>query len=366
MQSVMTASPVVIADLPALASEPMSVAVLHSFPPPEIELAWRDLLRRVPVPSHYTSPEYFLEPYFQGKQPFAVLALRGSSAVGLLTGFHEGSEISCGLPTRPQIQIDPSVDQAAVLRVLALGLKRESAGAKVVSIYSWEWLSLSPLLDLGYRSRLLCGNPILDLSRGAELLLRQCDGKRRNCIRYAMRHGVEVAPAETEQDYREFYEIYAKWCAAKQMHCYPFEVEELAYKTTSHNRRLLVARHEGKVIAGSVFRFMPGGLVEYSRNSSLPEFQNLKPNDLLVWRAVEWASAEGFPFFSMGGSHRFLREFGGTIIPIIRYRCDRTFLRRYDRREQMTDTARSYIAKLPPKWEQRIRTWIGKEVRAGW
>ena len=366
MLRVMTTSTAVATHLLHAGEVPMSVAVLHTFPSPAIESAWRALLLRVPVPSHYTSPEYFLEPYFEGKRPFAVLALRGSSVVGVLTGFHEGESVTCGLPTRPQIQLDPAVDHAAVLGVLARGLRSEAVRAQLVSIYSWEWLSLRPLIEFGYRSRILTGNPVLDLTRGPEELLRECDGKRRNCIRYAMRHGVEVRPAETPQDYAEFYQIYAGWCAAKRTHCYPFETEELAYRTTGKNRRLFVARYEGKVIAGSVFRFIPGGLVEYSRNSSLPEYQRLKPNDLLVWRAVEWASAQGFPMLSMGGSHRFLREFGGSILPIVRYRMDRTFLRRHDRCEQLNDAARSCLAKLPPAWEQRVRRWIGKEVRAGW
>ena len=366
MLRVMTTSTAVATHLLHAGEVPMSVAVLHTFPSPAIESAWRDLLLRVPVPSHYTSPEYFLEPYFEGKRPFAVLALQGGSVVGVLTGFHERESVTCGLPTRPQIQLDPAVDHAAVLGVLARGLRSEAVRAQLVSIYSWEWLSLRPLIEFGYRSRILTGNPVLDLTRGPEELLRECDGKRRNCIRYAMRHGVEVRPAETPQDYAEFYQIYAGWCAAKRTHCYPFETEELAYRTTGKNRRLFVARYEGKVIAGSVFRFIPGGLVEYSRNSSLPEYQRLKPNDLLVWRAVEWASAQGFPMLSMGGSHRFLREFGGSILPIVRYRMDRTFLRRHDRCEQLNDAARSYLAKLPPAWEQRVRRWIGKEVRAGW
>lgn len=331
-----------------------------------MESAWRELLLRVPVPSHYTSPEYFLEPYFDGRRPFAVLAIRGRSIVGVLTGFHEGKTVTCGLPTRPQIQLDPAADHEEVLSVLARGVRSESVQADMVSIYSWEWLSLRPLLEFGYRSRILAGSPVLDLTQGADALLRECDGKRRNCIRYAMRHGVEVTPSETPQDYADFYRIYAGWCAAKKTHCYPFETERLVYRATGRNRRLFVARYEGKVIAGSVFRFIPGGLVEYSRNSSLPEYQRLKPNDLLVWRAVEWASAQGFPMLSMGGSHRFLREFGGTMIPIVRYRMDRTLLRRHDRGEQLMDTARSCIAKLPAAWEQRVRRWIGKEVQAGW
>lgn len=362
----MTALRIVATHQANVARGPMSVAVLHGFPPPAIESAWRELLLRVPVPSHYTSPEYFVEPYFKHKKPFVVLVFERNAVVGVLTGVHEGKRVTCGLPTRPQIQLDPAADHTEVLRLMTQALERESGGAELVSIYSWECLSLHPLTDLGYRRRMLNGNPVLDLTRGPETLLRDCDGKRRNCIRSAMRHGVEVGPAESLQDYADFYRIYADWCAAKKTQCYPFEMEELAFRTTANNRRLFVARHAGRVIAGSVFRYIAGGLVEYSRNSSLVEYQRLKPNDLLVWRAIEWACAEGFSMLSMGGSHRFLREFGGSMVPIVRYRIDRTLLRRHDRYERFTDMARSCIGKLPPTWERKVRRWIGKEVKAGW
>lgn len=345
---------------------PIAFIVLHGFPEPALELAWRELLSSVKVPSHYTAPEYFKEPYFEGKRPFAILAMEGSSVAGVVTGFHTGNAVTCGLPTRPQIQVHPDADLAAVIAALVQGLEEESRGADLVSVYSWDWLPLDPMLRHRYRRRALEGNPVLDLKLGAETLLKRCGGKRRNCIRYAIKHGVDVAPAETREERQTFYEIYSTWCASKNTHCYPFATEERAFNEGVSNRRLFLARDSGKIIAGSVFRFFPGGLIEYSRNSSLPEYQILKPNDLLVWRAVEWACEEGFTLLSMGGSHRFLREFGGAMVPIIRYRRDRTLLRRYDRREEFHDAGRKLMSKLPAAWQKRLRRWIGREVPAGW
>jgi Acetyltransferase (GNAT) domain len=343
----------------------MAFTVLHDFPQPVLELAWRNLLRSVKVPSHYTAPEYFREPYFDGKCPFAILAMEGTTVAGVLTGFHVGNTVTCGLPTRPQVQINPAADTAAVVRAFVQGLEQESRGADLVSIYSWEWLPLDPILQHHYRRRVLEGNPVLDLKLGKETLLKQC-GTKRVKIRYAIKHGVEVFPAETPEDYETFYKIYADWCASKNTPCFPYAIEERAFRTTLGNRRLFLARHSGKVIAGNVFRFFPGGLVECSRNSSLPECQSLRPNDLLMWRGIEWSCEQGFSLFSMGASHRFLREFGGPMIPIIRYRLDRTLFRRHDRREEITDAGRSFVGKLPPVWEKRIRRMIGKEQPAGW
>jgi CelD/BcsL family acetyltransferase involved in cellulose biosynthesis len=100
--------------------------------------------------------------------------------------------------------------------------------------------------------------------------------------------------------------------------------------------------------------------VEYSNNSSLDEFLPLKPNDRLLWNAIEWACREGFPRFSLGGAHRFLREFGGTITPVYRYRLDRTRLRRHDLRENLTDWGRAKLRQMPRPVEKAVRRLAGK------
>src|ERR1700674_5510779 len=80
-----------------------SFAILHDFPPPEIEEAWRDFLSRVEVPAHYDCPEFFVERHWVGKRHFAILALNRGSVVGVLTGQHKGNEGLSGLPSRPPI-----------------------------------------------------------------------------------------------------------------------------------------------------------------------------------------------------------------------------------------------------------------------
>jgi hypothetical protein len=69
---------------------------------------------------------------------------------------------------------------------------------------------------------------------------------------------------------------------------------------------------------------------------------------------------------SMGGSHRFLREFGGTAVPVLRYRLDRSWMRRHDRREQLTEFAGRMVKRLPERWEKAVRRLLGKETPAGW
>jgi hypothetical protein len=86
-----------------------------------------------------------------------------------------------------------------------------------------------------------------------------------------------------------------------------------------------------------------------------------KPNDLLQWRGIEWACRAGLRRHSLGGSHFFLKRFGGTVVPICRYRLDRTPLRYYDRGEALLDMARATLHTLPNHMQKKARRLLGKK-----
>jgi hypothetical protein len=126
------------------------------------------------------------------------------------------------------------------------------------------------------------------------------------------------------------------------------------------NRRLFLASFSGKVIAINIFRFCPGGLFESAANSSLDQFMHLKPNDLLQWKGIQWACAQGLRRHSLGGTHEFLLRFGGTVVPILRYRLDRTLFRRHDLKESLAAKARSLLRSAPSGVGQTVRRLLGK------
>src|SRR6267143_1980529 len=112
--------------------------ILHDFPSLEVETLWREFLGRVESPAHYDAPEYFLEPYWEGKNPFAVLAWSEDKIVGVLTGLHTKGHVICGVPARPQICIDKSVEARETTRTLAEGLLREAGRARLITVYTWD------------------------------------------------------------------------------------------------------------------------------------------------------------------------------------------------------------------------------------
>lgn len=333
---------------------------------PDLERAWRDYLARVEFPSHYESPEYFVEPLWTDRQRFAVLAFENDKVVGVLTGMHAGKNVMCGLPARPQISVDPAADTAATLETLAQGLLEEAASAELVSVYTWSFLKLPPFSERGFQCQELQGNVVLDLTLGADALFKQFAKDRRRNIRYAEKNGVEISEITTAQDIADAYAVQSAWreTTRKVVHARKKSFE--AYEKIANlrgNRLLLLARVSGKAIAVNSFRFFPGGLFESSANSSLDEFIHLKPNDLLQWRGIQWACSHGLRRHSLGGSHPFLLRFGGTVIPILRYRLDRTFLHRHDLSDTVQGVGRRIVGKLPPFVEEGIRKLAGKKKK---
>lgn len=342
----------------------MKYEIWRTFPSPQAEAAWRGLIGRLDLPSHYNAPEYFLEPFWIGKRPFAVLAFEAGQAVAVLTGIHEGDEVVCGLPTRPQIAIDPKQNVNAALDALLRGLFEEARTEKLISVYTWASLELQRFAARGFRRREFQGCVVLDLSQEPNALFQQFSKNRRRGIRFAETHGVAVRVAEDREDLRRAYDVYLQWRGTGRKNIKgerrAFDDFEAAHKL-QENRRLFMAELSGKVIAIDMFRFHSAGLIEYAGNCSLDEILHLKPNDLLQWKAIEWACSQGLRRLSLGGADLFHRQFGGSVVPIARYRIDRTLLRQHDLQEMVTDTARRTFHKLPCSAQQKVRRALGKE-----
>jgi len=210
----------------------------------------------------------------------------------------------------------------------------------------------------------LPGNVTLDLTQGSEALFKQFTKDRRRNIRYAEKNGIEVSEAKTPQDMAEAYAVYSNWRERRGEQARGRTLSFEAYDRTMglrQNRLLLVARLSGRVVATNIFRFFPGGLFESSANTSLKEFLHLKPNDLLQWRGIEWACSHGLRRHSLGGSHEFLLRFGGTVVPILRYRRDGTWLHSNDLQDAVQGIGRKLVRKMPPFVEKGLRKLAGKE-----
>ena len=328
--------------------------ILHSYPDELCEERWRKFLARADFAAHYVAPEYFREPFFRDKQPFVVLAWQDERVVAALSGMHEEHQLVCGQISRPQICFDKAIDRATAADTLVDGLLHEAGPDKLITFYSW--VPLNTLSKHGYRGQQEEGVVMLDLTQGPDELFKRFAQTRRTDIRNSIKRGLEVGIARTRDEYRGYYDIYLDWCRRKRIAPFSFETMEEAFSSPS--RRLFIARHEGNIIAGTIIRLYPGAMIEYAANCSYEEYRKLKPNDLLQWRVVEWACAEGYKSYSLGGAHLFVRRMGGSIAPVYRYRLDRTWLHRHELKEALGKSGRNMFKVLPASVKTQVRRAI--------
>jgi Acetyltransferase (GNAT) domain len=349
-----------IRSAPMKQSKDGSFCILHYQPEGVIEARWRACLLDSDFPTHYTAPEFFLEPVRQAEKPFAILSTADDEVTGVLTGVSDGDHVRSGLSVRPQIAFSRRADRARAMVNLIAGLAAEAESAKLVDLFVWS--DMETLVAPRFLQKRYEGVVLLDLSRGPDALFRKFSENKRTNIKKAIKYGVSVEPATSREDISAYYEICVDWSHRKSL---PIPDEEEFRQTfaLTKNRLLLLARYKEKIIAGVVVRFFPHGVMEYAANSSLDSALRLRPNDLLHWHAIKWGCAGGLSKYSLGGTHLFLRKFGGEVLPTTRHRLDRTILRRFAIGDWIADRAERARPFIPDQLATVARSLRGRVER---
>jgi GNAT acetyltransferase-like protein len=298
-------------------------------------------------PTHYTAPEYFRESILYGTNPFAVLSIAGGRVTGVITGIRRSDRVQSGLSNRPQIAFSRHADRSLAMSSLIAGLLHEARSAKLVDLFLWS--DMAGLVDTRFRQRPYNGVVMLDLAVGPDDLFCKFSQTRRNNIRRATKQGISIDFAQSRNDVSAYYPVYVDWARRRLLQITGVEKLQEEFFATRRNRELLLARYNGEVIAGLALRFFPGGIIEHAGNSSLLSALHLRPNDLLHWRAIEWACAEGLTKYGLGGTSLFLRKFGGEVMPTTRHRLDRSLLRQSAIGDWMADKVEEIRPFVPPR-----------------
>ena len=335
----------------------MEWKILTEYPDTELEQKWHEFMPNSTYPSHYTSPGYLRVPFWEGKNPFAVLALDGDKVVGVSCGLNTGGELVSGIEVRPQVSISRDAEQYQVAKTLLDGLVELGGDdGELITLHISE--AVPAFEELGFKVRKAEGSfevVMLDLTLGADEIFKGFSQSRRSDIRKAIRQDkVRVSLVENLGELEELHKIHIDWCKSKEMEPNSWQVFKSAWEQKDY-MRIFIAKHEEKIIAGSYFRFYPNSVAEYAANNSIPEYRKLRPNDLLVWRAIEWSCEKSLRRFSMGGSHLFLRRFGGDIVSSYRYQLDRTVLQRHAAKEAISNIAIKTYQSLPDSTRKKIK-----------
>lgn len=331
--------------------------LLSTAPDGDILDRWNEFLEDAAFASHYVTPDFFDDPFAGEGERFAVLALSAGRVDAVLTGLRRGRSFTSGMAVRPQIAFRKGIDRSIAFDKLVDGITNlPGRRVEFVALHSWEPIGEGK--SGAYEHQEATGEgrvAMLDLKKGAEELFKDFSERRRTDIRKTIKQDkLIVKPLETADELDEVYEVYRDWCGRKGKPVAGRDAFD--FMKDSLYRKVFVAIFEGKVIAATYLRFCPGGIVEYAANNSLEGYQKLRANELLGWRAIEWACTAGFTQFSLGASHTFLARYGGTLIGSHRYCRDRTFLRVHNNRERITKLAiRAYLS-LPDPLKQKLRS----------
>lgn len=164
---------------------------------------------------------------------------------------------------------------------------------------------------------------VLDLSLSEEKLLEQMKPKGRYNIRVAEKHGVMV---ESSSDVDAFYGILKKTTNRDGFAAHPKKYYQAMLNSLGKNAQLLLALHQGKVVAGGIFVYVDDWGIYYY-GASDHEHRNLMAPYLIQWQAILEAKKRGCKFYDFlgiaptddskhpwAGVTDFKKKFGGQVV----------------------------------------------------
>lgn len=171
---------------------------------------------------------------------------------------------------------------------------------------------------------------ILKLSEDVELLWNNLKKQTRNGVRKAIKENIEVVEASHISEIKEMYRIlckdlYERTEIPRNPYIYFRAIWDIL--VPAKKAKFLLARYDGKLI-GSIILFYHESMMFYEHAASLRQYSKLQPNNVLLWKAIEEGSANGFKFFDLGGMpldeedgiYKFKNGWGGDITDIGWYR----------------------------------------------
>ncbi len=161
----------------------------------------------------------------------------------------------------------------------------------------------------------------VDLSPGSEEIWTGMHESARRAVRKARNSGVEVHAASTPEELRAFYEMHLAVRKYKyRLLAQPYEFFETIWDEfhAKGDGSLLLASIDGQIIGGALFLTWKDRIY-YKFNASTEGSLAVRPNDLVIWSAIEQAAASGLSRLDFGLSDwdqeslaRYKRKFGAA------------------------------------------------------
>jgi CelD/BcsL family acetyltransferase involved in cellulose biosynthesis len=161
----------------------------------------------------------------------------------------------------------------------------------------------------------------LDLRTDTDVLWNQIEDSAHRAIRKSQRAGIQIRPAQSEQELRAFFEMHLKVRKNKYgLLAQPFAFFQNIWRRFMDRQQgfLLLALDGDTIVAGDLFLEWKETLY-YKFNASLVDNLSCRPNDLLIWEAMRCGKLRGFTSLDLGlsdwdqtGLVRYKRKFGAA------------------------------------------------------
>lgn len=271
---------------------------------------------------------------------YPVHQLQTTDAAGALTGFLPVMAVRSPLTGRRIVSLPFSdccpplvTDDAAAHGLLdqALALAREER-ARYVELRAGPSAALDTHPELTRND--LYSRWVVPLERDTQAVWGRVKSPAQRQVKKARKEGVTVRAGERLADMDAYHQLHLLTRSRKHgMPTQPLRYFRDLWQTFGAPEaagnparvRLLLAEHEGAVIAGMIL-LVSGTTVRYAYGASDERYLRLGPNNSLMWEAISWACENGYSHFDMGrtahdnpGLVSFKRNWGAMEEPLPYY-----------------------------------------------
>ena len=142
---------------------------------------------------------------------------------------------------------------------------------------------------------------VLDLQEDHQAIFSKFRGSTKRNTKKAIKMGVEVKICHSLDSVKKFYYLN---CLTRKFHGLPpqpwyFFKKVFQHLISTKKGFVVLAFYKNKVIASAVY-LLYGHKAIYKYGASDLRFRHLRPNNLVMWKAVEWSARNGFKSLDFG------------------------------------------------------------------
>jgi CelD/BcsL family acetyltransferase involved in cellulose biosynthesis len=141
----------------------------------------------------------------------------------------------------------------------------------------------------------------IDLRPGKEEVWKRIHQMHRRNIRIAQENDIEILHGKTIEHLRDFYRLHLYTRRRQGVPIQPWKFFERLKKLLLDRGHgfLLLAYKDQECIAGAIFLHWKA-ILTYKYGASKDDGLKYRPNNLVMWTAIQWGCDQGFALFDMG------------------------------------------------------------------